>query len=117
MNSTRSPLPSVKHTMQDVVWLSSHESFVQAAKRLGEVLYLVEKHLQADDRALEQLRLAHPESELQKIRKEHQRLLRLVQAAQAFVSHSDPSHAKAYCRQLARAVDRHRRLDRQLLSN
>ena len=118
MNPRLADLRAAKRVVDDVAWLNLHHSYVQAAKRLGEVLRAVEQHLDQIERAL---RARDPENapsgqEILRIRRDHRRLLQLLASAHAFVSRSEPARCEACLRKLSRALERHEQRDRALLS-
>ena len=115
------PRPDLRHArriVEDASWLSVHHSHAQAARRLAEVLQAVEQHLAEVEQALRAARLAKvPPTpwQLAEIRRDHLRLLHLVEAALAYNSRSEPVRCKACLRKLARSLDRHERRDEELL--
>jgi hypothetical protein len=119
VSSRGANLSGAKRTVEDVAWLSAHDSYVQGGKRLGEVLWTVEQHLRDIETALKRLPLAgrRPSAaEILKIQKDHLRLLHLVQAAQAHVSQSEPTLCKVCLRRLGRSLELHEQRNHDLLA-
>jgi hypothetical protein len=118
MNPRVADFRAAKRVVEDVAWLNLHRSYVQAAKRLGEVLRAVEQHLDQIERALRVQAQGNAPSgpEILRIRRDHRRLLHLVESALAFVSRSEPARCQACLRKLSRSLERHEQRDRALLS-
>ncbi len=109
-------LNKAKHVVEDVAWLSTHDSYVQAAKRLGEVLWTVEQHLDEIEKALrrgDNKRLSA--ADILRIQKNHRRLRSLVETAQMYVSRSEPTRCKACLRRLRRSLELHEERNHELL--
>src|SRR5678815_417905 len=109
MNHRAADLRAAKRVVEDVAWLSLHHSYVQAAKRLGEVLRAVEQHLDRIEGALRVQAQGNAPSgpEIVQIRRDHRHLVHLVESAQAFVSRSEPARCQACLRKLSRSLERH----------
>jgi hypothetical protein len=119
MDPPGAELLEAKQVVGDVAWLATHGSYVQAAKRLAEVLWSVERHVREIDRVLQSSSLGRRRlsaADVLRIREEHRRLLQLVQAAQACVSRSDSRRGEAYLRKLARSLGLHEQRNHSLLS-
>lgn len=108
---------AIEKTLADVRFLVMGRSFQSAAKRMGELRWHLEQHLDAEGRLVPLFisRTGDPGAVAMRLRREHDKIPRRLEAVCSAITQWDSSKALYELDQLALALDAHQQTEGELL--